>query len=227
MKTLTLQSKIITAAQRNSYNTQMTNRCKPALQKCTSLTSTAQTGSCESAESTCGNYIESAIINDKDFDVYDVREPSNDPYPPAVYSTYINQASIRSKIGAKVSYTECSDSVDNDFENFGDDSRSTLSTMLGDVQSGIQILMWAGDADFICNYLGNYNVAMQVAPSGFNSKSLQSYTVNGKAGGLFKTQNNFSWLQVYGAGHEVPYYAPEVSLQVFRQTMSKAVLTST
>nr|POE78434.1 carboxypeptidase s1 [Quercus suber] len=210
-----------------NYNTQMANRCKPALQKCTSLTSTSQTSSCENAESTCYRYIEGSIINAQDFDVYDVREPSNDPYPPTAYVNYINSASIRSKIGAKVSYSECSDAVFNNFENFGDDSRSTLSTMLGDVKSNIQILMWAGDADFICNYLGNYNVAQQVAPTGFNSKALQSYTVNGKAAGLFKTQNNFSWLQVYGAGHEVPYYTPAVALQAFKQTMSKAVLTST
>ena len=33
-----------------------------------------------------------------------------------------------------------------------------------------------------------------------------SYTVNGTAGGLFKTLDNLSWIQVYGAGHEVPYY---------------------
>lgn len=44
---------------------------------------------------------------------------------------------------------------------------------------------------------------------------------------MFKTQNNFSWLQVYGAGHEVPYYTPEVALQAFKQTMSKKALTST
>lgn len=205
----------------------MTQNCKPALQKCTSLTSTSQTSACENAESVCVQDIENAIINDGDFDVYDVREPSNDPYPPETYANYLNSASIRSKIGAKVSYTECSNAVGNNFENYGDDSRSTLSTMLGDVKSGIQILMWAGDADFICNYLGNYNVAQQVAPSGFAGKSLQSYTVNGKAGGLFKTQNNFSWLQVYGAGHEVPYYAPAVALQAFKQTLGKTVLAST
>jgi hypothetical protein len=33
-----------------------------------------------------------------------------------------------------------------------------------------------------------------------------SYVVNGTAGGLFKTLDNLSWIQVYGAGHEVPYY---------------------
>lgn len=37
--------------------------------------------------------------------------------------------------------------------------------------------------------------------------ALSSYTVNGTAGGMFKTVNNLSWLTVYGAGHEVPYYS--------------------
>jgi carboxypeptidase C (cathepsin A) len=78
--------------------------------------------------------------------------------------------------------------------------------------------------------LGNFNVANAVSwasQSTFASKALSSYTVNGKAGGLFKTLSNFSWLQVYGAGHEVPFYQPELALQVFKQTMSKKPLSST
>lgn len=75
--------------------------------------------------------------------------------------------------------------------------------------------------------IGNYVVAQQVGPPGFSNKALSNYTVNGKAVGLFKTQDNFSWLQVYGAGHELPYYTPEVALQAFKQTMSKKALTST
>jgi hypothetical protein len=35
---------------------------------------------------------------------------------------------------------------------------------------------------------------------------VSSYTVNGAAGGTFKTVGNLSWLRVFGAGHEVPYY---------------------
>jgi carboxypeptidase C (cathepsin A) len=205
----------------------MTKNCAPALKQCSSLTSSSQTNACENAESVCLRNIEEAIIQESDFDVYDVREPSNDPYPPTAYQSWLNSATIRAKIGAKVAYTECSNPVQSNFENFGDDSRSTLTTMLGDINSGIQVLMWAGDADYICNYLGNYRVAQQIAPSGFNDKSLQSYTVNGQAGGLYKTQGHFSWLQVYGAGHEVPYYAPAVALQAFKQTMQKGVLAST
>jgi hypothetical protein len=39
--------------------------------------------------------------------------------------------------------------------------------------------------------------------------------VNGVAGGQFKTVDNLSWLRVFGAGHEVPYYR-KLSLRSFK-----------
>lgn len=61
----------------------------------------------------------------------------------------------------------------------------------------------------------------------FVGTALKSYTVNGTAYGLFKSVSNLSWLQVYAAGHEVPYYQPKAALQVFMQTMGKEPLSST
>lgn len=110
------------------------------------------------------------------------------------------------------------------------DSRTLLPALNTVVQSGIQVLVWAGDADWICNWYGGLDVANSVSFSGsssFASAALAPYTVNGKQGGTFKTQNNFSFLRVFGAGHEVPYYAPEVALQAFVQTMQKKALFST
>lgn len=98
------------------------------------------------------------------------------------------------------------------------------------MQSGIQVLVWAGDADFICNWQGGYDVANSVdydSSSAFASKDLAPYTVNGKQAGTFKSEGNFSFLRVFGAGHEVPYYTPEVALQAFVQTMQKKAIFST
>jgi len=91
-------------------------------------------------------------------------------------------------------------------------------------------VIWAGDADWICNWFGGLAVANAITYSGsstFNSKAVTNYTVSGVAGGTFKTVGNLSWLRVFGAGHEVPYYQPEVALQVFKQTMQKKPLSST
>ena len=54
-----------------------------------------------------------------DFDVYDIREPSNDPYPPETYSTYLQQPSVTSAIGAKATYTECPNAPYNKFAATG------------------------------------------------------------------------------------------------------------
>jgi carboxypeptidase C (cathepsin A) len=78
--------------------------------------------------------------------------------------------------------------------------------------------------------VGNFNYANLVSWSNtatFASKALTSYTVGGKAGGLFKTVSNLSWLQVYEAGHEVPFYQPALALQAFKQIMSGEGLKST
>lgn len=90
--------------------------------------------------------------------------------------------------------------------------------------------MWAGDADWVCNWQGNYAVANTVSYSGtstFSKQSLAPYTVNGVQGGTFKSVGNLSFLRVFGAGHEVPYYAPTVALQAFKQTMMKKAISST
>ena len=89
------------------------------------------------------------------------------------------------KIGAKSQYTECSNSAGNKFSTTGDNSRSFLPALSSVVQSGITVLLWAGDADWICNWEGNQAIANAVTYSGqsaFAAKSLTPYTVNGKQG---------------------------------------------
>lgn len=110
------------------------------------------------------------------------------------------------------------------------DPRSFLSQLSDVVNSGIQVVVWAGDADWICNWYGGLGAANAVSWSGkaaFAAKALTSYTVNGAQAGTFKTLNNFSFARIFGAGHEVPYYTPQAALQVFEQTMQKKPLSST
>ena len=55
-----------------------------------------------------------------DFDVYDIRAPSNDPNPPETYASYLAQPSVTSKIGAKATYTECPEAPYDKFQTTGD-----------------------------------------------------------------------------------------------------------
>ncbi|KAF2200356.1 putative carboxypeptidase S1 [Delitschia confertaspora ATCC 74209] len=218
---------LISQSQYNTYMTRYTNQCLPALKKCTSSGSNTD---CQNADNTCYNQIEGPLSSVSDFDVYDIRAPSDDPEPPANYATYLTQSSVIKAIGAKSTYQECPNAPYNKFASTGDNPRSFLDELSEVVSAGITTVIWAGDADWICNWFGVLDSANAIKYSGqtaFASKALSSYTVNGKQGGTFKTQDNLSFLRVFGAGHEVMYYQPALSLQVFKQTMQKQAIKST
>ena len=228
---------LITEAQYNQYLTAYNNDCAPALTQC--LASNSDTD-CVNAMNVCENEIEGPLSSNNpqqggvaivDFDVYDVREPSADPYPPSTYQTYLNDPAVQKAIGAQVSnFQQCADTPYKNFASTGDVSKNFLPQLSSVVKSGVTTVIWAGDADWICNWFGGQAASEAVTFSGqstFQAMSLAPYTVSGNQGGTFKTVDNFSFLRVFGAGHEVPYYQPALALQVFDQTMGKKAIAST
>jgi carboxypeptidase C (cathepsin A) len=98
------------------------------------------------------------------------------------------------------------------------------------VQSGVTTVLYAGDADSVCDWFGGFASANAIEYAGqkeFQNKEVCNYTVNGEVKGTFKTVGNLSWLRVFESGHEVPAFQPEVALQVFIQTLQKKPLAST
>ena len=219
---------LISEPEYQQYLDTYSSDCQPAIQQCASSGLNAD---CANAQTTCYNEIEGPLSQSADFDVYDIREPSNDPFPPKTYATYLQTAPIQQKIGAKVKYQECPEAPYDKFSTTGDDSRSTLPQLSNVVSSGsVQTLIWAGDADWICNWFGGFDVANVIeypGQSAFAAAAVQPYSVGGTEMGTYKAQGKLSWLRVYGAGHEVPYYQPTVALQVFEQTMKGQGIFST
>lgn len=125
----------------DAYETQ----CLPLLQQCPGEVGTDS--ACLNADNVCYDTVEGVVENgDIDFDVYDIREPSADPYPPETYVAYLQRPDIMKAIGAQVTYGECPDAPYYKIANTGDDARSFLDTLSTVVQSGISTLIWAGDA---------------------------------------------------------------------------------
>jgi len=215
---------LINNSQASSYLDAYNQLCLPGLETCYSSGTNAD---CKNADTTCSQQTEGPIQADTDFDVYDLRAPSQDPFPPNTYISYLQNAAIQSQIGAQTVYQECSDAPYEKFVNTGDDARSFLSTLGKVIQSEIQVLIWAGDADWDCNTAGVQAVLSQLQVADFNSQTLVPYTVNGMQYGVFKSANNLSFLNVFNAGHKVPAYQPVVSLQAFVQTLSQQTLSST
>ncbi|KAF8269045.1 putative carboxypeptidase S1 [Lactarius quietus] len=218
---------LINSSQAALYLNKYNQRCLPELETCIS---SGTDSACKKADNTCFNQIEGSIMAGSDFDVYDLRAPSQDPFPPVTYISYLQNATIQSKIGAQHAYKECSNAAYNKFVDTGDTARNFLSTLGAVLKSDTQVLIWAGDADWICNTAGVQAVVskLQFAQSAeFNSKSLVPYTVNGVQYGVFQTAGKLSFLNVFNAGHEVPAYQPVLSLQAFIQTLNQHPLSST
>ncbi|KAL8907385.1 MAG: hypothetical protein Q9207_001435 [Kuettlingeria erythrocarpa] len=218
---------LISPSQQTSYLNTYRTKCLPALQGCVSSGSTS---ACTDSDKVCYDSIEDPLSQVADFDVYDIRSPSNDPNPPQTYVSYLQSSTVMKAIGAQSTYQECPNAPYRKFASTGDNSRSFLTQLSHVVQKGIQTVVWAGDADWICNWFGNQAAAEAVTYSGqsaFKSAALTPYSVAGKQVGTFKTIGKLSFARIFGAGHEVAFYQPAVALQVFKQTMQSQALSST
>jgi len=95
--------------------------------------------------------------------------------------------------------------------------------LTGPIEDGVRALIYAGDLDFICNWLGNQAWALALPWNGqakFNSTQPVEWKVDGKAAGTIRQAagiSNFSFVRVYQAGHMVPMDQPPVALQLVEQ----------
>ena len=108
---------LISQSEYTSYLNSYTQDCVPALKSCSSSGSNS---ACSNAQSVCYNEIEGPLSQVADFDVYDIRQPSNDPYPPGTYVTYLQSSAVMKAIGAKSTYQECPNAPYQKFSQTGD-----------------------------------------------------------------------------------------------------------
>jgi carboxypeptidase C (cathepsin A) len=181
-----------------------------------------------------------------------------DPYPPQL-ATYLNSTAVTSKIGSQSPSVVINFNILNQFSSTGDWMRSKRSNLEMVIDAGVRTVLYDGDADYICNYMGfeamvralclvyPFFPAFALTPSLytqiaslntvfsplFAKQDFATYTVNSKPAGLYKNAGTFSYLRVYGAGHEVPAYEWQnvprgaAALQMFTQIMSDKPLSST
>lgn len=67
-------------------------------------------------------------------------------------------------------------------------SRSFLPALSSVVQSGITVLIWAGDADSVCDWFGGFasvNAIDYDSSEEFQNTEVQNFTVNGTVKGMF------------------------------------------
>ncbi|KAI0464778.1 carboxypeptidase C prc1 [Komagataella kurtzmanii] len=138
--------------------------------------------------------------------------------------TYLNQKFVQDALGAEVdTYESCNFDINRNFLFAGDWMKPYHEHVSSLLNKGLPVLIYAGDKDFICNWLGNRawtNALPWVDADGFEKAEVQDWLVNGKKAGEFKNYSNFTYLRVYDAGHMAPYDQPENSHEMVNRWIS-------
>ncbi|MCJ1476185.1 hypothetical protein MMC13_004850 [Lambiella insularis] len=159
--------------------------------------------------------------------VYDVRgkceDSSNLCYSMlGDISKYLNQKKIMSALGAEVSsYESCNFDINRNFLLQGDWMKPFHRLVPGILEK-IPVLIYAGDADYICNWLGNeaWTEALEWdGKKAYNKLQREPLRLDGDGRkiGEVKSSGNFTFMRIEAAGHMVPYDQPEASLEFFNR----------
>ncbi|KZT32096.1 alpha/beta-hydrolase [Sistotremastrum suecicum HHB10207 ss-3] len=184
---------------------------------------------CAQAQGVCNVVILDGLIGPGNRDVYDVRQTNPDPYPPPLNNLLDNQTLI-GLIGAESEWEETSNGVYTNFARTGDWMLNSAPDLARVINSGVRTLIYDGDADYILNYDGVEAMVQALLPSISISPSsfqFQNWTVSSHPAGLVRQSpsGNFTYVRVFGAGHEVPAYnytnlqVGEAAFEFFNLTM--------
>ncbi|KAG5481653.1 hypothetical protein CUR178_07006 [Leishmania enriettii] len=172
--------------------------------------------SCSVATVLCAEYMWFYYRNGRNS--YDIRKPclgGSLCYPMDHTIAFYKNASVHASLGvsAEANWSTCNFDVAKLFYN--DHQRNFNFTFPPMLEAGIRVLIYAGDMDYTCNWLGNeaWVKALQWSGTyGFNAAENVEFAVGDRWAGKVRSYANFSFVRVYDAGHMVPMDQPEVSL---------------
>lgn len=159
--------------------------------------------------------------------VYDIRtncEGNNLCYPDLDWiSKYLNRKDVMSALGAEVSsYDSCNFDINRNFLLQGD-WMQPFHRLVPGILEQIPVLIYAGDADYICNWLGNkaWTEALEwPGQKSYNKEEMKDLTLDDKKTGEFKASGNFTFIKLVGGGHMVPHDQPDASLDMLNRWLS-------
>ncbi|KAI9833965.1 MAG: hypothetical protein M1826_005870 [Phylliscum demangeonii] len=180
--------------------------------------------------------------------VYDVRGKCEDSgnlcYSELGYiSQFLNRKDVQRELGVEAvdAYESCNFDINRNFL-FQGDWMLPIQRVVPSLLEEIPVLIYAGDADFICNWLGNlawaealpwpgqaeYNATplsnLTLSQSyAFPSRSTQRPTragqlrAKGEVVGEVKSSGNFTYVRLHDGGHMIPFDQPEASLDMLNR----------
>ncbi|CAL3964886.1 unnamed protein product [Diplocarpon coronariae] len=156
---------------------------------------------CANAEDFCSRQVATFYMENADRHQTDVRGLPQDPLYNTFYSWYLNLAEVHAALGVR--------------------EDGILSILRRLVEQNVTVMFYAGDADYICNWLGVEAVAEELNTPGFSSAGYVNLTTSdNKVHGQVKQAGKFSFTRIYEAGQFVSFSQPLTMFEVFGRVIN-------
>eukprot|EP00035_Acanthoeca_spectabilis_P022681 m.445179 g.445179 ORF g.445179 m.445179 type:complete len:460 (-) comp19195_c0_seq1:99-1478(-) len=156
--------------------------------------------------------------------LYDVRMecPPDLPlcYNFSLVQDYLNEPTVQKALGVSRKWQPCNRAVDLVMVYTGDwmvDFEDDIAAVL---DAGHPVLIYAGEYDYICNWIGNKAWTDTFSWSGkaeYAAAPNQTWTVDGQTAGTFRAAKGLTFIKVRDAGHMVPRDQPRNSLDMLNR----------
>ncbi|TRM67816.1 Alpha/Beta hydrolase protein [Schizophyllum amplum] len=162
--------------------------------------------------------------------IYDVRLDDESPacgmnWPPDIHpiTEYLDRQDVVTAFHAEAhsgSWVECRGQV---HVQLHEERSNSSITVLPKVLERIPVLIFAGDQDYICNYVGLENMIQAMTwndGTGLGKVQTQSWTVDGSPAGTWVSSRNLTYAKIFNASHMAPFDLPHVSHDMILRFMN-------
>jgi cathepsin A (carboxypeptidase C) len=209
----------------NTYNGMKSAEglCVEGIKKCNAGTSMVNSFACQAAFLGCNTAL-TTPYRMTGLNPYDItKECGDNPlcYDFSHVETFMNRQDTKQKLHVdshNPTWQTCNMGINMSFHT---DWMKDFSGYVADLlNADIPALIYAGDLDFVCNYLGNKAWVTELQwNDGDAFRAAEDHDWNNGAG-LAKTAGKLTFLQVYDAGHQVPTDQPEHALTMITQFLN-------
>ncbi|ETI35916.1 hypothetical protein F442_17731 [Phytophthora nicotianae P10297] len=177
-------------------------------------------------------------------DNYDIRQSCNNSDPNSacddhpLIREYLNSPEVRKYLNVDErapAWHEDNDEVETTFTTDGDWSMPFHQFVAEMLDDGLRVLIYAGDADLMCNWIGNRAWTLELdwqGKDGYNAVKEKVFIAHDPLlpdgsnidAGVVRSFENFAFVRVYDAGHMVPMNQPAVSLDLINRFFTNKTL---
>ncbi|EKM51694.1 uncharacterized protein PHACADRAFT_261985 [Phanerochaete carnosa HHB-10118-sp] len=189
---------------------------------------------CQAALSFCRDHIESPFWT-AERNPYDLTKSCNaDEMSDSLcyslitkISLFLDRTDVRKTLGVDHSvqgnFSSCNGNILNRFGSALDGIFPADYYIEALLERGVKVLIYAGVNDWICNWVGNEQMTLNLEWTGkkaFASKPLRDWQVSGRAAGVTRSSGPLTFATIYNAGHMAPYDKGEESLELVKRWLA-------